>query len=435
MQFGLRGHCFLIRGAKRGAVYDLQSGTVFSIDERAADLLDRVEHGGDVDEVLATYDETLRADARAYLNRLEERGLGHWLRDGERECKLEHTPPPMLDFLWLEIAAGCNLKCAHCSVASEPALIGSERMREEDWRRVICEAYALGCRKLQFIGGEPLLFRDELLRLIANCRELGYTYVEVYTNLTRITDSVLQAFVDQRVAVATSVYGPDAQTHEAVTKRVGSFSKTIEALRRLIAASVQVRAGVVGMTFNEHQLDETARFLREDVGVRDVRVDIVRPVGRARLVPLMSPMLLRRVQRTKPQFGRITPERFAQARSGHNCFSRESCVTASGEVFSCIMERTVPLGNILDVPLEHILGNETSREFRTLSKDRVEVCRDCEYRYCCFDCRPRAQGMTPDGNRYAKPAECHYDPYTGTWARNTEEESHVRTRRGDAETA
>lgn len=416
MQFGLLGHCFLIRGAKRGAIYDLQSGAVFSIDERAVDLLDCAERGNDVDEVLASYDETLRVGARTYLDRLEERGLGHWIRDGEREQKLELASPPMLDFLWLEIAAGCNLKCVHCSVASAPTLIGSERMREEDWGRVIREAYALGCRKLQFIGGEPLLFREELLRLIAICRELGYTYVEVYTNLTRITDSVLHAFVDQRVAVATSVYGPNAQTHDAVTKRVGSFTKTIEALRQLIVAGVQARVGVVGMTLNEQQLDETERFLREDVRVKDVRVDIVRPVGRARLVPLMSPTLLRRIQRTKPQFGCITSERFAQARFGHNCFSKEACVTASGEAFACIMERTAPLGNVLDVPLGHILGNETSREFRTLSKDRVEVCRDCEYRYCCFDCRPRAQGMTSDGNRYAKPAECHYDPYTGTWA-------------------
>lgn len=416
MQFGLLGHCFLIRGAKRGAIYDLKSGAVFSIDGHAADLLDRVERGDDADEVLATHDEALRAGAGVYLNRLEERGLGHWIRDGERERKLEPTPPPMLDFLWLEIAAGCNLKCAHCSVASEPALIGSERMREEDWRRVICEARAFGCHKLQFIGGEPLLFRDELLRLIATCRELGYDYVEVYTNLTRITEPVLRAFVEQRVAVATSVYGPNAQTHDAVTKRVGSFTKTIEALRQLIAAGVQARVGVVGMTLNEQQLDETERFLREDIRVKDVRMDIVRPVGRARLVPLMSPTLLRRVQRTKPQFGRITPERFAQARQGHQCFSKEACVTASGEVFACIMERTTPLGNVLEAPLAYIIGNETSQQFRMLSKDHVEVCRDCEYRYCCFDCRPRAQGMAADGNRYAKPAECHYDPYTGTWA-------------------
>lgn len=426
MHFELRGHCFLIRGTKRGAIYDLQSGAVFSVDAQAADLLDRCECGNDVGAVLASYDSAERTSARAYLDQIEERQLGRWLQSNDdREQKLDLTVTQSLDFLWLEIASGCNLKCVHCSVGSSPSLVGSERMSEADWFRVIEEAHALGCRKIQFIGGEPLLFRDELLRLITACRALNYSFVEVYTNLTRITDQVVQGFVEHRVAVATSIYGADAATHDTITKRPGSFARTVATLKRLLAVGLQTRVGVVGMTLNERQLDETKRFLREDVGVQDVRVDVVRPVGRAKGNLLASPTLLKRMQRTAPLFGRVTPERFAQARYGHNCFSKETCVTASGEVFACIMERTTPLGNVLSEPLGVILDSGVSRQFRTLSKDHVEVCRDCEYRYCCFDCRPRAQGMAANSSRYAKPAECLYDPYAGVWASATDGGSNV----------
>ncbi|MDO8622373.1 MAG: radical SAM protein [bacterium] len=435
MEFGLRGHCFLIRGAKRGAIYDLQSGAVFSIDEHAANLLERCECGEDIDVVFASYDDPVRSDARAFLNALEERKLGGWVHEArDREPKLDCSMSSSLDFIWLEIAAGCNLRCAHCSVSSSPTLIGSERMREEDWARVIAEAHALGCRKLQFIGGEPLLFRDELLRLIASCRALDYQFVEVFTNLTRLNDRVLQGFVANQVAVATSIYGANAAMHDAITKRPGSFARTIGALSQCTAAGLQTRVGVVGMTLNEERLGETERFLREEVGVRDVRVDVVRPVGRANGSALVSPTLLKRIQRTEPRFGRITKEQFARARHGHNCFSKEACVTASGEVFACIMERTAPLGSVLSEPLGTILGSDVSEQFRTLSKDRVEVCRDCEYRYCCFDCRPRAQGMSVNGDRYAKPAECHHDPYTGAWAPQTRGGSNVRTEGSHAET-
>jgi len=45
-----------------------------------------------------------------------------------------------------------------------------------------------------------------------------------------------------------------------------------------------------------------------------------------------------------------------------------------------------------------------------ITKDQVEVCRDCEFRYVCTDCRAH----TVDGE-LGKPARCAYNPYTATW--------------------
>jgi hypothetical protein len=46
-------------------------------------------------------------------------------------------------------------------------------------------------------------------------------------------------------------------------------------------------------------------------------------------------------------------------------------------------------------------------------KDDIEVCKDCEFRYICTDCRI----FKNDSNDiYSKPKKCNYDPYTNTWA-------------------
>ncbi|MDD5638877.1 MAG: SPASM domain-containing protein [Candidatus Pacebacteria bacterium] len=100
-----------------------------------------------------------------------------------------------------------------------------------------------------------------------------------------------------------------------------------------------------------------------------------------------------------------------KAHYGHNCFSEKICVTASGDILPCIMERNIVLGNILEKSLEEIIYSEESKELRNITKDKIEVCRDCEYRYCCFDCRIKAK------NFYDKPSDCLYDPYTGKWAK------------------
>jgi len=51
------------------------------------------------------------------------------------------------------------------------------------------------------------------------------------------------------------------------------------------------------------------------------------------------------------------------------------------------------------------------RQYWDLSYDKIEVCRDCEYRYACHDCRPLTYG--PTGELTAKSLHCSYDPYRG----------------------
>jgi hypothetical protein len=51
----------------------------------------------------------------------------------------------------------------------------------------------------------------------------------------------------------------------------------------------------------------------------------------------------------------------------------------------------------------------------SIDKAQIPVCRDCEFRYGCFDCRALAYKQT--GRLRSKPPTCTYDPYSGTWER------------------
>jgi hypothetical protein len=48
----------------------------------------------------------------------------------------------------------------------------------------------------------------------------------------------------------------------------------------------------------------------------------------------------------------------------------------------------------------------------SINKDEILVCRDCEFRYICSDCRVFIEDPH---NIYSKPAKCKYDPYSATW--------------------
>ena len=59
-----------------------------------------------------------------------------------------------------------------------------------------------------------------------------------------------------------------------------------------------------------------------------------------------------------------------------------------------------------------IIKTNDFRKFWTVKKDDVDVCKDCEFRYICLDCRAY---LSDPNNIYSKPQKCNYDPYNNIW--------------------
>ena len=69
--------------------------------------------------------------------------------------------------------------------------------------------------------------------------------------------------------------------------------------------------------------------------------------------------------------------------------------------------------NIRNNSLEELLKEYIIPEFWSISKNKIKVCKDCEYRYICKDCRP----LSVEGNdKFSKGSFCTYNPYKGEWA-------------------
>jgi hypothetical protein len=113
------------------------------------------------------------------------------------------TSTPPFDFMWLELTNQCNLQCTHCYADSGPQ--GEKpALSTFQFIELMTEAFALGCRRIQFIGGEPVLNKD-LPLFIRTAAKMGFEFIEVYTNLTILPEELLQCLVDHGVHVATSV--------------------------------------------------------------------------------------------------------------------------------------------------------------------------------------------------------------------------------------
>lgn len=70
------------------------------------------------------------------------------------------------------------------------------------------------------------------------------------------------------------------------------------------------------------------------------------------------------------------------------------------------------IGNIKDTTLQEALDHPDFRKYWNITKDQIAVCKDCEFRYICTDCRAYIEN--PE-DIYSKPLKCGYNPYTSEW--------------------
>jgi uncharacterized Fe-S cluster-containing radical SAM superfamily protein len=257
-----------------------------------------------------------------------------------------------VQFLWLELTNLCNLQCVHCYAESSPFRAGDDLLEPDDYHDVLSTAADLGCKQVQFIGGEPTLNRH-LPDFISHARSLEYEFVEVFTNLTRLSQPLLNCFVEHDVRVATSVYSHRPEVHDEITKKPGSHQQTMRGIDAVLSARRPLRAGVITMPLNEDHVEETVAFLR-DRGVAEVGTDRVREFGR----------------------GSEETDEDSLANLCGNCAGSTLCVAPSGAVSPCIMSKAWSVGSILETPLAEVVGSDGLRDLRRRIYDQTVAPRE-----------------------------------------------------------
>ncbi|MEU8695618.1 radical SAM/SPASM domain-containing protein [Streptomyces sp. NPDC048665] len=246
-------------------------------------------------------------------------------------------------FVWLDLTRKCQLQCHHCHNHSGPG--GTHgTMTTDDWTRVLDECAAAGIPHVQFTGGEVTMHPDAPA-LIEHALTLGLK-AEVYSNMVRLDTDWWTLLRRQGVSLATSYYGGEGR-HNAVTGRP-SHARTRANIVRAVEYGIPLRVSVIVADPSDTG-DPVKRDLQA-LGVRDVRVDHVRPFGRA-------------ADSAKPCTDGLCGR----------CGDGRASISPYGQVSPCVFSTWMGVGNVQDTPLTAILGgpemaeaNATIRQGRSL---------------------------------------------------------------------
>jgi radical SAM protein with 4Fe4S-binding SPASM domain len=144
---------------------------------------------------------------------------------GPGEARLWEKGVPLLTYLDVELTERCNFDCLHCYInlpAGDRKAKAGE-LSTERIKAILGEAASLGCLKVRFTGGEPLL-REDFEELYVFARRLGLKVV-VFTNASLISPRLAETFcrIPPLEKIEVTVYGMKKGSYEKVTRVPGSF--------------------------------------------------------------------------------------------------------------------------------------------------------------------------------------------------------------------
>lgn len=319
----------------------------------------------------------------------------------------------MVKHITIHITKTCNLNCEFCHVA---ARCGEKDTNKIDMR-ILRNLFAPTVESISIAGGEPFFVKDKLYDLLNQIPE-NVKSVGITTNGLLLEDEDIQILKKKNMRLQFSMDGtpPD---HEA-NRGKNTFSKSLENMKKAIAAGIRTDVLTTVSKDNMHHMDEYIKSV-DDLGIENIMLLHFTPKGRGAYMPeLEVPQL--EWMRFCMEFGKncgakktrvwIQPrfmmkssvQRMDKARMVQLCnchrFEYAYVDIDDGMVYPCGLAYNTPLGigSLKDETLQELVQC-------ALAKDQVpKECKNCESVEVC-------QGGAKCYAWLVKKDICAKDPY------------------------
>jgi SPASM domain peptide maturase of grasp-with-spasm system len=106
---------------------------------------------------------------------------------------------------------------------------------------------------------------------------------------------------------------------------------------------------------------------------------------------------------------------FTESQHYNSCLYRKISIDENGNIYNCPYAAK-SFGNIKTSNLQNIINKRKFQYLWHITKKNIDVCKDCEFRIICSDCRCYIKDTE---NIYSQPLFCLYNPYIAKWEGQT----------------
>jgi len=340
----------------------------------------------------------------------------------------------------LEITSRCNLRCRYCYFFDNPEVTYQD-LPTGKWLEFIEELGQCSVMNVCLAGGEPFI-REDLRELIEAIIQNRMRF-SILSNGTLITGAIAKFIADTKRcdSVQISIDGSCAEVHETGRGK-GSFDKAVRGIKILQKHNVPVTVRMTIHRHNVHDLENTALFLLEELGLPGFSTNAAGYFGSCQknsknlllTTADRQAAMATLLQLEKKYRGRITAQagplaeahywhKMEKARkeklvssasggflSGCGCPSNKIAVRTDGTIIPCTMLSHMELGRINRDSFRKVWQKSKQlnslRARHTIHLSSFEECTGCRYApYCTGNCPGLAYNLIGQVN-YPSPDAC-----------------------------
>ena len=298
---------------------------------------------------------------------------------------------PILKDLHIRITSSCNFNCRHCYAADW--FNEKDELSIPEIKSLVNQSTELGCKKVTFSGGEPLVAQD-ICEAISYCMDKGLK-VAIETNGT-LVNKIITGLGKNRVRQVFF-----AISYDGKKMRDEKFVHLVrENILKVANLGCEIKIQTAITKVNVDELDDIFQFSKEH-GMKNRCFLAHSPSGNGRNIPSFKAeewlTIIKKVTENYPNVMIEVPDVFPGRKKRKCGWGVHRCeVMPNGDVTSCapitFNHREFIAGNIKKEKLKDIWMSKHFTEIRNLKQSDFELpCSKCIYwKDCLGSCRSLA---------------------------------------------
>lgn len=331
---------------------------------------------------------------------------------------MKDTKTKNLIALW-NITNKCNLDCNYCY---QDAGTLREELTLERSLKLIDEFEEVGVWAISFGGGEPLLKKDKLYKIVkkANSKNM---LCSIMTNGTLLTKETVKELIENGITRASiSLDSTKRVSHDNFRGKEGYWEKTMGGILNCLEFGIKTK---ITATIGKSNISEMENIINlgNTLGVGEIEFTTLLPVGRGKNIPseyLSKEQVASMLQiacrhsrdgatitmATNPEylpcqkeyFGNESNEIAYGLKDDIGCMAGIGwfAIQPEGYVTPCVLMPNLVVGDLRTESFMTIWND--SPELKTL-RNRSNLkgsCGNCEDKYSCGGCRAKVYAVTGD---------------------------------------
>ncbi|MEG6521776.1 radical SAM protein [Desulfotomaculum sp. 1211_IL3151] len=417
--------CHYVSGSMLGAIYDLSRNRVISLSKTETNIVELWLENQEVEMV----EKNKGTMAKELLTKFIKEGFGQLfdtpvvVEPYYLKCKYELKglleSPPNLSVAYIQLSDNCDGKCKICKNSSYYYWQGCNSCIR--WPRGgqgntlegkdISVAYEhlinLEVKTLTFSGGNPLINWPELVEVSRRFRKVNSNLnVVVHTSGSLINDLIVKEAKELGITFVFTLFGESAKTCKKVTGNQTLFMSFNQAINLCKQYGVTYKICLMITPENRKEFNTILDYAEKLGAIHIFKTELTSHPEKG--TPFVS------APRGQERIKQVGILEYFYKRDFNTCLNRTIAISSSGAILPCPSWEE-PLGNISDENnIYNVFKTGLINEKWGYTKDKVPICKECEFRYSCSDCSVLEWALNKDTS--VKDFYCKYKPHLGQWS-------------------